>query len=125
MAQVYHWHFGYEGSGNTTSARWLSGLNIRELAVDAARAVVPFDGTIARLRVRFAGPATATASITFTVQVGGVDTALVLVIAQGQTSGEASGSIAVTAGQLVSIKSVASAAEADAVLARATLSAEI
>jgi hypothetical protein len=67
-------------------------------------------GTYTELRV-VASVALSTDSVTFTIRKNSVDTGLVAVLAAGQTSVTASGSIAVVAGDRISLKVVQSGTE--------------
>jgi hypothetical protein len=73
--------------------------------------IVAGPGTYTQLKVVSTG-ALVTDSMTLTVRKNGVDTALVAMLAAGQASVLASGSVAVVAGDRISVKIVQSGTEA-------------
>lgn len=97
------------GVPGTTSTRYLIPS---EVGPDAAEyfQLAAGPGTYTSLAV-VATVALATDSVTYTVRKNGVDTALTVTVAAGATSAVGSGSVAVVAGDRISIKVVQSGTE--------------
>lgn len=101
----------------TTSARYLQNDTTVLTATEGLGVLLGAGGTLTLMRVDFAGTAMSTANMTFTLRVNGVDSALTVTINAGATSGQMTGaSVAINPGDSLSMKSVASASEANSAI---------
>lgn len=121
--EVPFWSWSALDAGNSTSNRFLNqaGSNVTAASnEDGSIQISGMTGVLTSLYVRY-GTALATANTTFTLRVNGVDTALTVTVNSGAQSGSITGqSVAVAAGDRVTIKSVTSAADATTSRPRAT-----
>lgn len=115
--------FSATNTGNTTSARFVvDNFNGTVSATESdGQQICPFTGTLTDLLGLLAG-GSIVPNVTYTVRVNGSDSALTLTITAGSTTGHTSGgSVAVTQGDKISIKSVTASASAANAAPRITL----
>ena len=123
-SSAFAMYYAASTNGGTTSARYLAIGFVDAIVTTEAQAaqIAPFTGTLTDIWVRYAGTAPAVANVTYTVMVNGVASALALTINATGTNGHTSGgSVSVTAGDTLSIRSVSSTNENAACSTRCTL----
>ena len=104
------WFFGSTGDLNASATRYFMPYGATGVSATETenQCIIPTDGTLTTLCINLETAPGSGKSYTFTVRKNGVDTALIVVVSDSNTTGEATGSIDITTGDRITIKVVPS-----------------